>query len=133
MKHGCSSEVLQAAANASRELDANPYPGSPAHTSRSQALAHHPLAPCQEEGRSEFGACLLTGRHPVMDKISPQLTLTPHQIHNRQMWADRNASLESAIGDAIYEFAQKTVNAYLAAKKQAEIDRVVKALFDTIA
>jgi hypothetical protein len=49
------------------------------------------------------------------------------------MWADRNASLESAIGDAIYEFAQKTVNAYLAAKKQAEIDRVVKALFDTIA
>jgi hypothetical protein len=25
MKHGCSSEVLQAAANASRELDANPY------------------------------------------------------------------------------------------------------------
>jgi hypothetical protein len=40
-----------------------------------------------------------------------------------------SATLESAIGNAIYEFVQK----YRAAKKQAEIDRVVKALLDTIA
>ena len=40
-----------------------------------------------------------------------------------------SATLESAIGDAIYGLVQK----YRAAKKQAEIDRLVKALLDTIA
>ena len=49
----------------------------------------------------------------------------PHRSHTRQM----SATLESAIGDAIYGLVQK----YRAAKKQAEIDRVVKALLDTVA
>jgi len=40
-----------------------------------------------------------------------------------------SATLESAIGDAIYAFVQKIRTA----KKQAEIDRMVKALLDTIA
>jgi hypothetical protein len=48
--------------------------------------------------------------------------------HNRQM----SASFESAIGEAICEFVQK-IQAYRFAKKRAEIDRVVKALLDTIA
>jgi hypothetical protein len=43
-----------------------------------------------------------------------------------------SASFESAIGEAICEFVQK-IQAYRFAKKQAEIDRVVKALLDTIA
>jgi hypothetical protein len=67
-----------------------------------------------------------------MDTIALAVDSAAPWGHNRQMSVNGNESFESAIGDAICEFVQK-IQAYRDAKKQAEIDRVVKALLDTIA